>query len=63
MTSSNPASPSYGKHMTSDEVIDFFAPEQSRVDLIMSWLTEAGIVADRLSLSVNKQVRSSSSIL
>ena len=55
--SSNPHSPYYSKHMTAEEVIDFFAPEQSRIDLIMDWLTETGIVADRISLSINKQVR------
>ena len=43
--------------MTAEEVIDFFAPEQYRVDQIMEWLSEAGISADRLSLSTNKQVR------
>ena len=55
--SSNPKSPNYGEHMTAEEVIDFFAPEQYRVDLVMEWLSEAGISADRLSLSTNKQVR------
>ena len=55
--SSNPRSPNYGKHMTAEEVIDFFAPEQYRVDQIMEWLSEAGISTDRLSLSTNKQVR------
>ncbi|OIW33556.1 subtilisin-like protein [Coniochaeta ligniaria NRRL 30616] len=52
---SNPFSANYGKHMSAEEVIDFFAPEQSRVDLIVNWLTEAGIAADRVSLSANKQ--------
>ncbi|KAH8883036.1 alkaline serine protease [Thozetella sp. PMI_491] len=55
MEISNPLSPNYGKYMTAHEVIDFFAPESSRVESIISWLTESGISADRISHSANKQ--------
>jgi tripeptidyl-peptidase-1 len=54
--SSNPASANYGKHMTAEEVIDFFAPAQATVDAIFGWLTDSGIAAERIGHSVNKQV-------
>ena len=42
--------------MTPEEVIDFFAPQQSSVDAITEWLVSSGISADRFALSANKQV-------
>jgi len=54
--SSTPGSDNYGKHMTPEEVIDFFAPHESAFDAISEWLVESGISADRFALSVNKQV-------
>lgn len=42
--------------MTAEEVINFFAPPQSSVDAVTTWLTESGISADRIGQSVNKQV-------
>ena len=53
---STPGHEDYGKHMTPDEVIDFFAPGKSTVDAVMDWVTKAGISAERVALSVNKQV-------
>lgn len=55
-TRSTPGSDNYGKHMTSDEIIDFFAPHTSAVDVVMEWLVESGIAAERIGVSVNKQV-------
>ncbi|KAI0018743.1 subtilisin-like protein [Xylariomycetidae sp. FL0641] len=55
MDISNPESANYGKHMTSEEVIDFFAPQQSSIDAVTDWLTSSGISKDRIGLSVNKQ--------
>ncbi|KAI1352315.1 subtilisin-like protein [Xylaria sp. FL0043] len=55
MDISNPLSANYGKHMSTQEVIDFFAPDQSRVDVVKEWLQNAGISADRISVSANKQ--------
>ncbi|KAI1815201.1 subtilisin-like protein [Poronia punctata] len=55
MDISNPESPNYGKHMTSQEVIDFFAPRSSTVDAVIDWLHGAGIPKNRISLSTNKQ--------
>jgi tripeptidyl-peptidase I len=42
--------------MTANEVIDFFAPEQSTTEAVIEWLVESGISADRVALSANKQV-------
>ncbi|KAK1766642.1 alkaline serine protease [Phialemonium atrogriseum] len=52
---STPKSANYGKHMSAEEVIDFFAPPGSSVDTVTEWLTEAGIGAERISQSINKQ--------
>jgi tripeptidyl-peptidase I len=42
--------------MTADEVVDFFAPEQSTAEAVMGWLVDSGISPDRFALSANKQV-------
>jgi tripeptidyl-peptidase-1 len=54
---STPGSGSYGKHMTPEEVIDFFAPHENSADAVLKWLSQSGISADRVAVSVNKQVR------
>jgi tripeptidyl-peptidase-1 len=41
--------------MSSREVIDLFAPATASVDAVTEWLTSAGIAANRISQSVNKQ--------
>ncbi|TVY83605.1 Tripeptidyl-peptidase sed1 [Lachnellula suecica] len=48
-------SPKYGKHYSAEEVADIFAPSQSSVDAIREWLESAGIAAESISQSVNKQ--------
>ncbi|PSR88695.1 putative Tripeptidyl-peptidase sed1 [Coniella lustricola] len=55
MEISNPRSSEYGNHMTAEEVIDFFAPSEESIGAVMNWLTESGIDAKRIGLSVNKQ--------
>lgn len=55
MSITDPKSPSYGKHLTADEVVELFAPERTTVDAVVGWLTGAGIDIDRISLSANKQ--------
>jgi len=52
---SNPKSELYGKHLSSAEVIDLFAPTKDSVDAVTAWLKSAGFAADRVSQSVNKQ--------
>jgi len=54
--SSTPGSSNYGNHMTAEEVVDFFAPQQSTTDAVTEWLVSSGISPDRFALSVNKQV-------
>lgn len=56
--SSTPGSPSYGKHMTPEEVVEFFSPADATVDVVREWLVASGISAERIGHSVNKQVRS-----
>ncbi|CAK7264283.1 hypothetical protein SEPCBS119000_000909 [Sporothrix epigloea] len=55
MTLSDPKSPDYGKHMSAKEVIDFFAPHRNTVEVVVDWLTSAGIHIDRITQSANKQ--------
>ncbi|CAK7262473.1 hypothetical protein SEPCBS57363_000062 [Sporothrix epigloea] len=55
MAVSDPKSPDYGKHMSAEEVIDFFAPPRTTVDIVVNWLTSAGIHIDRVSQSTNRQ--------
>lgn len=55
MAIADPTSSSYGKHMSSKEVVDFFAPERTTVDAVVGWLTSAGIHIDRVTQSANRQ--------
>ena len=48
-------SPKYGQHYTAEEVIELFKPSEETVDTVRSWLESAGIAADRIGHSVNKQ--------
>jgi tripeptidyl-peptidase I len=43
--------------MSAQEVIDFFAPPQSSIDVVKEWLVSAGIESHRIGHSANKQVR------
>lgn len=43
MRISDPASPHYGRHWTSEEVIDFFKPSNETIDAVTGWLAEHGI--------------------
>lgn len=53
--SSRHDSPKYGQHYTAEEVADIFAPSQATVDAVYGWLVDAGIAAEKISQSVNKQ--------
>ncbi|KAK8075930.1 hypothetical protein PG994_003202 [Apiospora phragmitis] len=55
MDISNPQSANYGKHMSSEEVINFFAPQQSTADAVTDWVVASGISRDRVTQSANKQ--------
>ena len=54
--SSTPGSANYGKHMSAEEVVDFFSPEQTTIDAVMEWLASSGISPKRFAISANKQV-------
>ncbi|KAI0967950.1 peptidase S8/S53 domain-containing protein [Xylaria arbuscula] len=55
MDISNPKSENYGKHLSAQEVVDFFAPLEESVEAVKDWLVEAGIQAHTISQSANKQ--------
>jgi tripeptidyl-peptidase-1 len=50
----HPSSPKYGKHWTPEQVVDFFAPGESALYSIRTWLSTSGITEDRHRLSLNK---------
>ncbi|KAI8634505.1 peptidase S8/S53 domain-containing protein [Xylariaceae sp. FL1651] len=52
---SNPASENYGKHLSAEQVADFFAPLESSVQAVKDWLVDAGIAPHTISQSTNKQ--------
>jgi tripeptidyl-peptidase-1 len=53
--SSDPDSRSYGKHYSAEDIHEIFAPAKQSVDAVKTWLNKAGIEAERISQSVNKQ--------
>ncbi|KAI0876507.1 peptidase S8/S53 domain-containing protein [Hypoxylon argillaceum] len=55
MDISNPKSEKYGKHLSAEEVVDLFAPLESSVEAVKSWLDEAGVASHAISQSANKQ--------
>ncbi|KAL5329892.1 hypothetical protein ACEPPN_003412 [Leptodophora sp. 'Broadleaf-Isolate-01'] len=55
MEVSHPGSKKYGQHYSAEEVADIFAPSQKTVDAVHEWLVSAGIAAEKISQSVNKQ--------
>lgn len=54
MAISHPQSQDFGKHLTSDEVHDLFAPSEHAVKAVRDWLIEAGIDARAIAHSDNK---------
>lgn len=51
MDVSDPASPNYGKHWTSAQVIDAFKPSEDTIRSVHDWLVEGGIDSTRHRLS------------
>ena len=51
---SDPASPNFGKHWTSAEVIEAFRPSKQTEDEVRNWLVDSGIPSTRISHSENK---------
>jgi tripeptidyl-peptidase-1 len=54
MDVAHPSSPKYGKHWTPEQVVDFFAPIESALYSIRTWLNTSGITEDKHRLSLNK---------
>ena len=55
LCSSSHESPRYGQYYLPEELADIFAPHETAVDSIRSWLESNGIPADSISQSTNKQ--------
>lgn len=54
MDVSDPDSPNYGKHWTSEEVIEFFKPSDETTAAVRDWLVASGISDRRITLADNK---------
>lgn len=54
MAVADPASPAYGQHWTSDEVVEAFRPAPDAVDAVAAWLVAGGIARERITHSDNK---------
>lgn len=53
MSVSDPRSKQYGQHWTSQQVADYFAPEASTIEVVRSWILNAGAKDVRLSRGRN----------
>ena len=51
---SDPHSPNYGKHWTSEEVINVFQPSDDTVSQVRQWLVDHGIADTRITHTDNK---------
>lgn len=54
MSVSHPASPSFGKHWTAQEVHDMFEPSQEAVAAVRAWLESCGVHPNEIVHSDNK---------
>ncbi|KAH9023489.1 subtilisin-like protein [Lactarius pseudohatsudake] len=54
MDVAHPDSSAYGQHWTPKKVVDFFAPSESTVSSIRTWLSASGIAEDKPRLSPNR---------
>ena len=54
MSVSHPASASYGKHFSPEDVVDIFAPSDETVARVTEWLVDAGIARERLRMSASR---------
>ena len=54
MDVSHPESSNYGKHWTSEEVVEFFKPSDETVDAVRNWLVDSGIDRKTITHSDNK---------
>ncbi|PQE33518.1 hypothetical protein CJF32_00003388 [Rutstroemia sp. NJR-2017a WRK4] len=54
MDVSHPSSPNYGKHWTSEQVHEMFAPSMEAIETVRNWLVGSGIESDRIVHSDTK---------
>ncbi|KAF2163435.1 hypothetical protein M409DRAFT_37264 [Zasmidium cellare ATCC 36951] len=54
MDVSDPSSPNYGRHWTSEEVIDMFRPSDETIETVSQWLQDGGIFNESITQSDNK---------
>ena len=54
MDVSDPTSPNYGKHWTSEDVIKRFQPSNETVETVWKWLKDSGIREESIVHSINK---------
>ncbi|KAJ6782676.1 hypothetical protein PWT90_02438 [Aphanocladium album] len=48
---SDPDSPRYGQHLTSEEIVNLFAPEEKKIDHVKKWLVSSGVPGDSVQVS------------
>ncbi|KAF5868249.1 putative subtilisin-like protein [Botrytis fragariae] len=48
---SHPESPLYGQHWSASKIADMFAPSRETVEVVRTWLHEAGIAPERVRVS------------
>ncbi|EXV06545.1 peptidase S53 family protein [Metarhizium robertsii] len=51
---SDPASPKYGQHFTTQQIVDLFAPSEQSINQVKTWLVSSGIPAGSIALSNSK---------
>jgi tripeptidyl-peptidase I len=54
LSSSDPASPKYGKHWKPEEVHAHFSPTSETIEAVREWLVASGFAADRVVHSENR---------
>ncbi|TWU78818.1 hypothetical protein ED733_007331 [Metarhizium rileyi] len=51
---SDPASPKYGQHFNTQQIVDLFAPSEQTINEVKAWLAASGIPAESIKLSNSK---------
>jgi tripeptidyl-peptidase I len=54
MDVAHPSSANFGKHLSQEEVIELFAPQEDTVSTVRDWLVESGVDATRIKHYQNK---------
>ncbi|KAF7357282.1 Serine protease S53 [Mycena sanguinolenta] len=51
---SHPESPTYGQHLSPEEIVSLFAPSHETIAAVKNWLVDSGLSHDRLRLSPSR---------